>query len=58
MRCKVKQNRNLKRLVEKSDLPFTHYYVYGGKVVDVSEGKWILDEWESIRGKLKSGSEI
>lgn len=30
-------------------LPLTHYYVYGGKVVEPKDGKWILDHLNSYR---------
>lgn len=34
-------------------LPFRHYYVYGGKVVEPNEGKWILDAIESAINELR-----
>ena len=37
----------------ESSLPFTHYYVYGGKVVDVPQGKWIIDYIEELRREFK-----
>lgn len=30
-------------------LPFEHYYVYAGKVVQPKEGQWIVDFFNSIR---------
>lgn len=30
-------------------LPLTHYYVYGSKIVDVPQAKWILDFLESLK---------
>ena len=36
-----------------SPLPFKHYYVYGGKVVEVEQGEWIIDHIETIRRKYK-----
>lgn len=32
-----------------STLPFDHYYVYGGKVVRPTDGKWIVDFIEELR---------
>lgn len=32
-----------------SKLPFSHYYVYGSKVVEPKEGKWIIDFIEQLR---------
>ena len=31
-----------------SSLPFKHYYVFGGRVVDAGF-QWIVDEWERLR---------
>ncbi|AXC39136.1 UNVERIFIED_ORG: hypothetical protein [Escherichia phage CMSTMSU] len=40
--------------MRKSKLPFYHYYVYGGKVVDVSdEHDWFVKTFEDIRIVLK-----
>lgn len=35
-----------------SDLPFKHYYVFGGKVVEPKEGKWILEFFERLRSEV------
>ena len=32
-----------------SKLPFTHYYVYGGKVVKVPKSDWIIEFLEGLR---------
>lgn len=36
-----------------STLPFTHYYVYENKIVEVREGKWIIDFITQTREVLK-----
>lgn len=35
-----------------STLPFTHYYVFGGKQVDAGN-KWIIEYLEELRGEFK-----
>lgn len=41
------------KLVETGDLPFTHYYVFNHKVIDVTtKNQWQLDEIARIRGIL------
>lgn len=37
----------IKKLLSENPLPFYHYYVYNGRVVEVKEGQWILDFWNS-----------
>ena len=54
---KIKKAMRIKAQILKndllaSDLPFKHYYMYGDKVVDAGF-EWIVDEWESIRDRLK-----
>lgn len=43
----------LESLLVASDLPFKHYYSYGGKVVEVAGWTWQVDEWERIRKERK-----
>ncbi len=38
-----------------SKLPFTHYYVYGGKVVEVKQAQWIIDYLEDLRKEFNNG---
>lgn len=49
IKTKINSNETMKKLLKNSDLPLTHYYVYGDKVVDVKEGKWITDYIENLR---------
>lgn len=51
--AKLEQNPHIKKLLIQSHLPFKHYYVYNGKVVEPQRGKWILEFWELIRYELQ-----
>lgn len=48
---KVKQKENLALFVPRyKDVPFEHYYNYGGKVVDVKEKyRWLIDRISDMR---------
>ncbi len=46
--------KDMLNLFIKSDLPFTHYYVYGKKIINVPQGKWIMDYLECLRAVLKA----
>lgn len=50
---KVIETDGLLVAFSESDLPFKHYYVYGGKVVEPKEGKWILEYLEDFRKIVK-----
>lgn len=41
--------------IKQSTLPFTHYYCYGNKIVDIPKWDWQVKEWETIRDKIKKG---
>lgn len=56
MRNKIDQNPVIKEMLIKSELPFTHYYVFNNKCFKAKGCKWILDEWEKIRKELKHES--
>jgi hypothetical protein len=53
IRCKLRQNKHIVKLLVESDLPFSHYYCYGNgkgwKVYYLDEYSWIVDEIEKIR---------
>ena len=52
--AKIMQNLELAERLRKSKLPFCHYYVYAGKVVDVSgEHSWFVQTFEDIRTALR-----
>ena len=53
--AKLDQNQNVLDLFLESELPFTHYYVYGEKVVIPKQHQWQVDFWESYRKELKEG---
>lgn len=42
MRIKI-FSMHLDKQIKENKLPFTHYYVFSGKVVNVPEAEWILD---------------
>lgn len=47
---KIQNNpKFLKQLIE-CELPLKHYYVYGSKVVEPKQGKWILEHLEKYKG--------
>lgn len=47
------RHQDIEYLLKQSSLPFVHYYVFNGKVVEPKNGKWMLEEWELIRKELK-----
>lgn len=53
IRCKLRQNKSLLKLLMHSTLPLMHYYAYGttGKwrVFELPQFQWITDEIERIR---------
>ncbi len=49
MRAKVEQNSEVRQLLIDSSLPFKHYYVYSGRVIEVKGCQWMLDEWNKLR---------
>lgn len=51
--AKVIQTPGLEQSLINSSLPFTHYYVYNNKVIDVKEAKWLVEAWEQIRKDVK-----
>ena len=53
MACRIKIQSNMKMLslLVNSTLPFKHYYVMNGRVMDAGYG-WILDMWDKIRTNL------
>lgn len=46
-----------RHLLETCDLPFTHYYVYGNKKVEVQGWDWQVQEWDKIRKRLREDYE-
>lgn len=50
MEIKLYSNLEMEKLFKVSTLPFTHYYTYGTKVIEVPENNWVLEHWETLRG--------
>lgn len=51
--CKLTQNDpELFQDFLDSDLPFRHYYNFGGKIVEPAEGKWIVEFFTDLRKLL------
>jgi len=46
---KIKSNEQMLTKLRNTNLPLTHYYVYGTKVIEVQNAQWILDIIENIR---------
>jgi hypothetical protein len=60
IRAKVRCNDSFREALEKSTLPFEHYYVFGKdsakpKVHVPMEHQWIVELYETIRRELKEG---
>jgi hypothetical protein len=49
IKIKINTYPYILKLFKENKLPFTHYYVYGDKVIDVPGAKWILDGIEKIK---------
>jgi len=54
MTTKLILHPSIRYRLAESVLPFRHYYVYGGKVVEPKEGHWIVALWEHLRQLVKS----
>ena len=51
--CKTYQHHKIYKALKESNLPFTHYYVYGNKKVSAGF-EWLIDMWEERREILKN----
>lgn len=53
IQCKLRQNKDLLKMLIESTLPFEHYYWYGDidnpKVYNLDKYKWQIDEISRIR---------
>lgn len=54
IRCKLRQNRYIVKMLAESHLPFKHYYEYGGKKVFPGSCDWMVDEISRLREILKT----
>lgn len=52
MISKLLLNKKLLDLFLKNKLEYKHYYVYGDKVVEPTEGKWIINMWSTLQSIL------
>lgn len=55
LRLKVDQNKHIKDKLQRTTLPFVHYYNYAGKVVVPTGNDWLIDEITKIREELQAG---
>ena len=55
MIAKLIMHRSLFDAFKTATLPFRHYYVYGDKVVEPEDGRWIVDLWTYLREMVRSG---
>lgn len=46
---KIYLDEQLLNLFKNNKLPFKHYYVYGDKIVEPKEGKWLVDFFNFLR---------
>ena len=51
---KLMQHPNILQNFLSNQLPYRHYYVYGSKVVEPEEGKWIVDIFTFLQKLLQS----
>jgi len=59
IRCKLRQNKYILKLLTYSNLPFTHYYAYGDtksgyNIHFLPQYDWIVDEIERLRVLCKN----
>lgn len=57
IKFKIDNNPNYKIEFSKSVLPFEHYYVFYGKVKEVTSHRWVIDYLEELRkeyGKMST----
>lgn len=50
---KINNNTEMKEAFIKCDIPFTHYYVYGDKIVEPENGKWIIESINEYKKSLE-----
>lgn len=59
LRCKLRQNKEIRLALKQSVLPLVHYYWYGERdyasVTLVPQYDWIVEEFERCRKLLKGG---
>lgn len=51
--AKLSSNPKIKEMLLTCELPFDHYYEYGGRRVD-TEWRWTGELWNEVRAELKN----
>lgn len=54
MEAKLIQHPELISMLIEVNLPFKHYYVYDGKIINVNRCEWMLEHWENLRKKYSN----
>lgn len=52
MLTKLILHKNILKEFLENKLPFRHYYVMSGRVLEPAEGKWILNMWTFLQEQL------
>ena len=50
---KINNNPSIAVMLAENELPFAHYYVYGGKVIEPKQWQWTAQLWNRVRETLK-----
>lgn len=58
MVAKLESDHRMKQAFINSHLPFSHYYVSGGRPVGVPKWKWQIELWEEMRSMLQESLTI
>lgn len=53
---KLLKDRELLSDFISNKLPFRHYYIFAGRIVEPKEGKWIIDMWTFLQEQLCTSS--
>lgn len=57
LQCKLAQHREIANALLDTDLPLTHYYVYGlppnHKVIDAFHTAWVIEWYDEWRNKCR-----
>jgi hypothetical protein len=51
--AKISHSKSLEGMIVVSELPFTHYYCFGSKVIEPKQYNWQVEFWEKLREGLK-----
>lgn len=56
--AKLRANLLAQRRLKECELPFTHYYLYGDRIVMPKDHTWQLDHWHHLRNELRLNRSI